>query len=111
MLEESTIFFGHVIMAMPARQLRSFLSDEEIRAMELAYQEGGARAVISLLTPEIIKRYNIAGTIEECIETVRIVAREYQLDVFLLNLTGGELAKNVELMRETREILTKAGSV
>lgn len=111
MLEESAVFFGHVIMDMPARQRRSFLSDEEIRAMESAYQEGGARAVTSLLTPEIIKRYKIAGTIEECIESVQSVVREHRLDIFLLNLTGGELAENIELMRETLEILTEAGIV
>jgi 5,10-methylenetetrahydromethanopterin reductase len=108
MLEESTIFFGHVIMDMPVRQRRSFLSNEEFMAIEKAYEEGGGSAVTRLLTPEMLKRYKIAGTIPECIESVREISNQHQLDVFLLNLTGGDVAKNIELMQDTLEILNQA---
>lgn len=111
MLEKSAVFFSHVIMDMAVRHRQTFLSEEEFQAIEKAYNEEGASAVTPLLTPEIIKRYKIAGTVPECIDTVRKISQMHQLDVFLLNLTGGELDKNIELMQDTLEILTEAQGI
>jgi 5,10-methylenetetrahydromethanopterin reductase len=111
MLEESVAFFSHVIMDMPERQQRSFLSLDEIMMMETAFNKGGAEAVAGLLTPEIIKRYKVAGTKEECIDTMKDLIKEHQLDVILLNIKGDGLAENIKLMRETLEILTQAGGL
>ncbi len=109
MLEESVAFFSHVIMDMPERQQRSFLSVDEIMMMETAFNKGGAEAVAGLLTPEIIKRYKVAGTIEECVDTMKGLIQEHQLDVILLNIKGDGLTENIKIMRETFNILTQAG--
>lgn len=108
MLEKSAEFFGHVIMDMPERQRRSFLSENEILRIEEAYEKGGAKAVNRLITPEIIKRYKVAGTYSECLETMQGLIQDHQLDVFILNLTGGNLNANTELMQETYELLMEA---
>jgi 5,10-methylenetetrahydromethanopterin reductase len=109
MLAQAAAFFGHVVMDMPERQQRSFLSDMEIDAMKKAYAQGDPTAVTGLLTPDIIKRYKVAGTPDECSVAVRTLIHEHQLDVFLLNITGSGLEANIQLMRDTFEILKEAG--
>lgn len=111
MLEESVAFFSHVIMDMPERQQRSFLNADELMMMETAFNKGGADAVAGLLTPEIMKRYKVAGTIEECTHTMKDLIQDHKLDVILLNIKGDGLDENIKIMRETYEILTRAGGL
>jgi 5,10-methylenetetrahydromethanopterin reductase len=110
MLEESVAFFGHVVMDMPERLRNSFLTMDEMRAMDAAFADGGAQAVSSLLTPEIIKRFKVAGTIPECTQTMQGIIKDHQLDIFLLNITGSGLKANIQTMQDTLAIMSAAGS-
>ena len=105
MLENSTNFFGHVVMDTPERQLRTFLSDPEIQQLRQAYQSGGPDAVTRLVTPEMIRRYKVAGTPAECTRGLAGLIHEHQLDVFLLNITSGGLEANIQMMRDVLSIV------
>ena len=108
MLQESVAFFSHVIMDMPERQKKSFLSDTEIEMIDKAHQDGGPENVAPLLTPEILSRYKVAGSVDECIQIVKSLIQDHQLDVILLNVRGDGLPENKKIMTETYEILSQA---
>jgi len=108
MLARATNFYAHVVMDMPERQLRSMLTDDEIATLKSAYQKGGSAAMTPLITPEIIKRYKVAGTPEECRLAMGRLIRDHELDVFLLNVTEGGLEKNIRLMKDTYDIVSGA---
>ncbi len=107
MIEETTRIFPFVIKDTPERQLRGFLTEDEITAVRSALAEGagGVEAISRLVSADIIKRYKIAGTKEECRIAVTEIERKHALDVFIVNITTPGLADNLAMLREVRQII------
>ncbi len=108
MIREAVSFFPHVLVDTPPRQLRGFLTEEEINRLQTAVATGGAAAAEKLITPQMIKGYTIAGTPEECSVTLRQVVDENQLDVFVLNVVSAGFEGNVQKMKDAIAIVQEA---
>jgi 5,10-methylenetetrahydromethanopterin reductase len=105
MIEDTTRLFPYVIKDTPERQLSGFLNDDEINKFKNALAQGDIEAVSKLITPEIIKRYKVAGTPAECKQILHELIRKYQLDVFILNITTSGLKKNTQMLKDVFEIV------
>ena len=105
MIEDSTRIFPYVIKDTPVRQLRGFLSDDEIKQIQSLQNEGGPEAVAKAITPDMIKRYKVAGTPSECHTTIDNLVNENKLDVFVLNITTAGLESNIAMLRDVKSIV------
>lgn len=105
MIQQTANFFPTVVADTPARQLKGFLSDDEIDAIRLAVREGGAAAASHLITVEMLKRYKIAGAPQECSQTFRTLVDRHQLEVFILNIVSGGLENNLQYMKDVFQII------
>ncbi len=108
MIEDTTRIFPFVIKDTPERQLRGFLTEDEIISVRSALSEGGGgvEAISRLVNADMIKRYKIAGTKEECRSAVTEIEHKHALDVFIVNITTPRLADNIAMLREVRQIIT-----
>jgi 5,10-methylenetetrahydromethanopterin reductase len=106
MLEEAATLYGYTILDSPPRLLRNLgLSEAEIDEIRQTAASEGAEAALRLVTLDMIRRYQIAGTPEECRRLVGELIRAHRIDTFLLDIVSGGLAANIRLMRDTREIV------
>jgi alkanesulfonate monooxygenase SsuD/methylene tetrahydromethanopterin reductase-like flavin-dependent oxidoreductase (luciferase family) len=108
MLSKTTNFYAHVVMDMPERQLCTMLKEEEIAMLKDAYQKGGPAAVTELVTPDMIRRYKVSGTPEECRQTMSRLIHEHELDMYLSLITEAGLDANILMMRDTLDIIRGA---
>lgn len=105
MIEDSTRIFPYVIKDTPLRQLRGFLSDDEIQQIQLLQNSGGPEAVSKAITSDMIKRYKVAGTPSECHHTINNLINEHKLDLFVLNITTAGLESNIAMLRDVKSIV------
>ncbi len=105
MIEDATRLFPYVLKDTPETQLRGFLEEHEIREFKKALQEGGIEAVSKLITTDIIKRYKVAGTPDECKHILSDLIDKHLLDVFLVNITTAGLNKNIQMLKDIYAIV------
>jgi len=101
-------FFPNVVVDTPARQLRGFLSEEQIAEIQAAVKTGGSAAAEKLITLEMLQGYKIAGTPAECSRIFRSLVDQNQLDVYILNIVAGSFSSNLRLMEDTLKIIQDA---
>ncbi len=108
LMREATMVYGFVILDTPPRQQKMLgLTPQDLNNIREAMARGGAAEAAKLITPEMIRRYQIAGTQEECTETVKEVTRENKLDIFMLNIPSGGRDANIRLMQDVKAIFSK----
>lgn len=105
MIEDATRLFPYVLKDTPQRQMRGFLEEDEINKFQSALERGGVEEVAKLITPDMIKRYKVAGTPEECKNILNQLFQSNDLDLFLLNVTTAGLDKNIQMLRDVYSIL------
>jgi len=105
MIADATRIFPYVLKDTPERQLRGFLSEAEILQIRKAESEGGAVAVGKIITADMIKRYKIAGTPQECHQMIDEMEKAHHLDVFVLNITTPGLEQNIQMLKTVKSIL------
>lgn len=105
MIEDATHLFPYVLKDTPERQLRGFLDESEIKIFQNALEKGGVNEVSKLITPDIIKRYKVAGTPSECKTILNQLIQSHDLDVFMLNITTAGLKKNIQMLKDVYSIL------
>jgi 5,10-methylenetetrahydromethanopterin reductase len=108
LISQTADFFPYVIADTPARQLKGVLSDHEVSIIQEAIAEGGPAAAAKLITLDMIKKFKIAGTMEDCSRELSHLVDEHRLDAFILNLTSGGLEENIRLMTDVRSIAEAA---
>ena len=105
MIEEAKHLYGYAVMDSPRRVLESLgLDDDAISELREAFRRGGPEAVAPLVTNEILARYQIAGTPEDCRRQLRGLIAEHRLDAFFVNVISPGLAANRELLAEAAAI-------
>jgi 5,10-methylenetetrahydromethanopterin reductase len=110
MLEEARVLYSYAVMDSPPRMLKALgLSDDGISAIQQAVKAGGPAAAANLITLDMIRNYQIAGTPVECSAIVRALIQGHQLEVFILNIISPGLEANTQLMREVAAIVSQAG--
>ncbi|MHB8135568.1 MAG: LLM class flavin-dependent oxidoreductase [Anaerolineaceae bacterium] len=105
MINDATRIFPYVLKDTPERQLRGFLSEAEILQIRNAESEGGAEAVGKIITSEMIKRYKVAGTPQECHQMIDEMVKTQRLDAFILNITTAGLDKNIQMLKDVKSII------
>ena len=107
LMREASLVYGFVILDTPPRQQKMLgLTSQDVNNIREALARGGAPEAAKLITPEMIRRYQIAGTPEECTAALKEVTQENQLDIFMLNIPSGSLDANTRLMQDVRSIFS-----
>ena len=106
MLAEAGISYVYAVMDAPDRMLTGMgLSDADIAELRNALNTGGPTEATKLITPEMIKAFQIAGTPEECAVILQNMVEKHKIDTFLLNITSPGLEANIRLMRDIHSII------
>jgi 5,10-methylenetetrahydromethanopterin reductase len=105
MIDDATRLFPYVLKDTPERQLSGFLEENEIKQLKQALETGGTDAVAKLITKDIIKRYKVAGTPDECKKTLNKLIRDHNLDTFMLNITSAGLKQNIQMLEDVYTIM------
>ena len=105
LIREAAEVYGFIILDTPLRQQKILgLTSQDMKNIREAIARGGGPEAAKLITSEMIRRYQIAGNLEECTAAVKEVIEENKLDIFILNITSGGLDANIRLMKDTRSI-------
>lgn len=105
MIEDATRLFPYVLKDTPERQLRGFLEESEILNLTNTLNDGGIDEVAKLITPDMIKRYKVAGSPLECKQILHSLVKTHHLDGFLLNITTAGLQKNIQMLKDVYSIV------
>jgi len=109
MLKEASYLYTYALMDSPQRMLDGLgVSADEIHQIRAAMAVGGPAAAAKLVRPAMIQRYQIAGTPDECRQTLRALIDKQQVDVFVMNIIAGGLEANRRLLQDVRAIVQEA---
>ncbi len=111
MLEEARVLYSYSVMDAPDRMLRNLgLTEAEIVAIREAVATGGPQAAERMITPEMISAFQIAGTPEECRQSLAGLVARHRVDMFMMNVISSGLEDNMRLLAEVRDIVTAASA-
>jgi 5,10-methylenetetrahydromethanopterin reductase len=106
MLEEAKSLYSFALIDSPDRLLRNLGLDEgEIEAIRQAVADGGPAAANALVTPDMVRAFQIAGTPGECRQALSELVALHDLDLFMMNVISPGLDTNTRLLEDVREIL------
>jgi 5,10-methylenetetrahydromethanopterin reductase len=106
MLEEAKSLYSYALLDSPERLLHNLGLDEgEIDALKQAVADGGPAAATALVTPDMVRAYQIAGTPEECRQALSELVALHELDLFMMNIISSGLDTNTRLLEDVREII------
>ena len=83
------------------------LTDGEIAQIRQAVEIEGPSAAARFITTDMLKKYQIVGTPAECSQAFEELVNEHNLDIFLLNVASPDFDSNLELLRNTRAIISQ----
>ncbi len=107
MIDEQLRTLPYVLMDSPQRVLRSLGFDAVgIAAVERAGAAGDAELLRPHLGDELLARYQVAGTPDECAAGIADLVAEHDLDVVVADLLSPDRDENIELLHRTHEILS-----
>jgi 5,10-methylenetetrahydromethanopterin reductase len=106
LLEEASALYAYVLMDSPQRMLDGLgISAAEIAQIRQAMTTGGPKAAMPFVRPEMIQRYQLAGTPEECRRAIRELFATYTLDALVMNITTPGIEANRQLLQDIRSIV------
>jgi len=106
MLEEAKSLYSYALLDSPERLLHNLGLDEgAIDALKQAVADGGPAAATALVTPDMVRAYQIAGTPEECRQALSELVALHELDLFMMNIISSGLDTNTRLLEDVREII------
>jgi 5,10-methylenetetrahydromethanopterin reductase len=112
LLRQASVIWSFVILDTPARQLASMnITKEKVEEIRQAMNQGGPAEAAKLVTEDMIKSLQIAGSPKECSQIARQLLGDNKMDYFMLNLTSGGYEQNTDLMKDTLSILGKEVAV
>ncbi|MGL4648734.1 MAG: LLM class flavin-dependent oxidoreductase [Caldilineaceae bacterium] len=101
MLEEAGALYTYALLDSPQRMLDGMgVAPDEIATIRAAMQAGGPPEAAKHVRPDMIRRYQIAGTPEECTASLRDTLRTHALDLFIMNITSPGLSANRRLLED-----------
>ena len=108
MLDQVVDTMVYVMKDAPPRVLKGLgLTDGEIAQIRQAVETEGPPAAAKFITTDMLKQYQIVGTPAECSQAFEALVNEHDLDVFLLNVVSPDFDSNLELLRNTRAIISQ----
>lgn len=107
MLEGQRRTLSYVLMDSPRRVLSSLgFDDGQAGVVEQAAATNRPDLVDELVSDELLRRYQVAGTPAECSAELTLLAERHRLDVVLTDVLAADLDENVRLIHETHPIIT-----
>lgn len=107
MVAEQKRTMAYVLMDSPPRVLRSLgFDDAGIDTVARAVEENSPGLLSEHMTDELLSRYQVTGTSEECVGGVARLVAEHRLDVVVADLLSPSLRENIEHMEQTYRILS-----
>jgi 5,10-methylenetetrahydromethanopterin reductase len=101
---------SYVLMDSPRRVWEALgLSPTEMAVVEGAIAGGDAEPVDRMVDDELLARYQVTGSPDECAAELRGLVERHRLDVVLADVLSADLDENLRLLSETYEILAAAG--
>ena len=109
LLEGQRRTLSFVLMDSPRRVLESLgLTADEITVVEHAAGANQPELVDELVTGDLLRRYQVSGTPEECLAEVEQLARQHRLSGVLIDALSSDLGENLAVLNETLPIIRHA---
>ncbi len=106
LLEGQRRTLSFVLMDSPRRVLASLgLSVEEIEVVERAAAENRPELVDELVTGDLLRRYQVAGTPDQCRAEVEQMARRHGLSGVLIDALSSDLSENLAVLQDSLPII------
>jgi len=109
LLEGQRRTLSFVLMDSPRRVLESLgLTPDEIAVVEHAAASNQPELVDELVTGELLRRYQVAGTPAECRAEVGELARDHSLSGVLIDALSSDLDENLAVLADSLPIIAGA---
>ena len=109
LLEGQRRTLSFVLMDSPRRVLESLgLSPDEVAVVEHAAASNQPELVDELVTGDLLRRYQVAGTPDECRAEVEQLARDHGLDGVLIDALSSDLDENLAVLADSLPIIAGA---
>ncbi len=106
MLQAQRATLPFVLMDSPPRVLEGLgLDPSSVELVQDASATNQPDLVVPLITDELLARYQIAGTAQQCAKEVDYLVEAHRLDAILVDVLSTDLSENLELMRDTLPII------
>lgn len=106
LLEGQRRTLSFVLMDSPRRVLESLgLNDHEVGIVEAAAVTNDPALVDPLVTEQLLRRYQIAGSPEECAAEVAALADDHQLGAVLIDALSADLDENLAVITDSLPII------
>jgi 5,10-methylenetetrahydromethanopterin reductase len=106
LLAEASALYAYVLMDSPQRMLDGLgIAPAEIAQIRQAMAAGGPKAAMPFVRPEMIQRYQLAGTPEACRQAFQALCAAHALDAFVMNITTPGLEANRQLLQDIHSIV------
>lgn len=109
LLEGQSRTLSYVLMDSPRRVLSSLgFEADDIAVVRRAVETNRPELIDPLVTDELLRRYQVAGTPAECTAQLAELRATQDLDVVLIDVLSANLEENIALIHESYPILTGA---
>lgn len=106
LLEGQRRTLSFVLMDSPPRVLRSLgLDDAAIATVEEAARTNNPSLVDPLVTDDLLRRYQVSGTAEECAVEVAQLVAEHDLHAVLVDALSPKMQDNLDVLRQSLPII------
>ena len=106
LLEGQRRTLSFVLMDSPRRVLESLgLTPDEITVVEHAADANRPELVDELVDGDLLQRYQVAGTPEECRTEVERLARDHSLSGVLIDALSADLSENLAVLSDSLPII------
>jgi 5,10-methylenetetrahydromethanopterin reductase len=111
LIEHAKSAFVYAVIDAPPRMLKNLgLAENDAAKIKAAFARGGLSQAGELITRQQIDTFQITGAPAECKNELLTLAKQHQLDIFIMNVNSPGLAANRQLLRDVRAFLTEANS-
>ena len=110
MLEAQRITLSYVLMDSPPRALESLgLHAADVALVQEAARQGRPSMLEPLVTDQLLRQYQVAGSPAECAAEVARLAADHDLHAVLIDALSSDLDENLSIIENSLPIIT--GSV
>ncbi len=97
---------SYVLMDSPPRVLQSLgLDTADVETVQRAAQTDNPALVDPMVTDELLRRYQISGTREECANEVAALVDQHQLHAVLVDALSADLEENLAVIRQSLPLI------
>ncbi len=109
MIEEARHHYAYAILDSPARLLHNLgIDDATIATMHAAFAQDGAAGIAPIVTDDMLRAYQIAGSPEQCRAQLHELVARHGLDAFALNVISPGLESNRRLLAQVADLVRSA---